>query len=250
MSTLKVSTTQPTQALPQKESSRSFETFLNRYWILFFGLLYGIFVGLPFLAPVLMAAGLNPAGRVIYFIYSFLCHQLPERSFFMFGQKFTYPLAQIQAIWHNTNDPVILRQFIGNTSMGWKVAWSDRMVSMYSSIWIFGLLWWPLRWKIKSLPWWGLALFLLPMALDGTSHLISDFSGIGTGFRDGNLWLAVLTQHIFPATFYAGDAWGSFNSICRLLSGVFFGIGMVWFGFPYLNDSFQGMIPNNSQTPR
>lgn len=242
MSTLKVSTTPHSLAIPKNQGSRTFESFLNRYWIVLFTVLYGIFVGLPFLAPVLMTAGLNPAGRVIYFIYSFLCHQLPERSFFLFGQKFTYPLAQIQAAMHNsTNDPVILRQFVGNTVMGWKVAWSDRMVSMYSSIWIFGPVWWFLRKKIKALPWWGLVLFLLPMAVDGTSHLISDFSGIGNGFRDSNLWLAVLTQHIFPISFYAGDAWGSFNSICRLLSGVFFGMGMVWFGFPYLDDSFQSI---------
>ncbi|MDR3572759.1 MAG: DUF2085 domain-containing protein [Anaerolineaceae bacterium] len=249
MSIFKVSTTQPSLTLPQKESSQAFETFLNRYWIVLFAVLYGIFVGLPFLAPVLMYAGLNPVARVIYFIYSFLCHQLPERSFFLFGQSFTYPLAQIQTVWHNTNDPIILRQFIGNTAMGWKVAWSDRMVSMYSNIWIFGMLWWFLRQKIKPLPWWGLVLFLLPMALDGTSHLISDFAGIGNGFRDNNLWLAVLTQHVFPVSFYVGDTWGSFNSICRLLSGVFFGMGMVWFGFPYLNDSFQSANPNKASLP-
>jgi uncharacterized membrane protein len=250
VSNLKVSTTHPPLAFPRKESSHSFETFLNRYWIMFFAALYGIFVGLPFLAPVLMNAGLGPVGRAIYFIYSFLCHQLPERSFFLFGQKFTYPLAQIQSSWKNTADPVILRQFIGNNAMGWKVAWSDRMVSMYTSTWIFGLVWWFLRRKVKPLPWWGLVLFLLPMAVDGTTHLISDFSGLGSGFRDSNLWLAVLTQHIFPASFYAGDAWGSFNSIFRLLSGVFFGIGMVWFGFPYLNDSFQSIQPNRNLPPQ
>ncbi|HMD89801.1 MAG TPA: DUF2085 domain-containing protein [Anaerolineaceae bacterium] len=244
MPTIKAQTTHPALVLPKKENIHSFETFLNRYWIVFFAVLYGIFVGLPFLAPVLMVAGLNPAGQVIYFIYSFLCHQLPERSFFLFGQKFTYPLTQIQTVWRNTNDPAILRQFIGNTVMGWKVAWSDRMVSMYTSVWIFGLIWWFLRQNIKPLPWWGLVVFLLPMALDGTSHLISDFSGIGNGFRDSNLWLAILTHHVFPVSFYAGDAWGSFNSICRLLSGVFFGIGMVWFGFPYLNESFQSIQAN------
>jgi len=81
-------------------------------------------------------------------------------------------------------------------------------------------------------------LFLLPMALDGTSHLISDFWGIGQGFRDTNLWLAILTNHLFPSSFYIGDAWGSFNSLMRLLTGLSFGLGLVWFGFPYLDDSF------------
>jgi uncharacterized membrane protein len=207
-------------------------------WFTLFGVVAGLYVLLPFLAPVLMAIGWSEAGKAIYFIYSFLCHQLPERSYFLSGSKFTYSLSEIQAVWRNTTNPLILRQFIGNPEMGWKVAWSDRMVSMFTSVWIFGLLWFPLRRRFPKLPFWGLVLFLLPMVLDGTSHLISDFWGIGQGFRDTNLWLAILTNHIFPATFYAGDAWGSFNSLMRLLTGVSFGLGLVWFGFPYLNDSF------------
>ena len=141
---------------------------------------------------------------------------------------------------------MILRQFIGEPQMGWKVAWSDRMVSMYSSIWVFGLLWYPFRRRLPRLPFWGLVLFLLPMALDGTTHLISDFAGIGQGFRDSNLWLAALTHNALPFTFYVGDAWGSFNSIMRLLTGVFFGMGMVWFGFPYLDEAFRNTNPNGS----
>ncbi len=209
-------------------------------WFALFGVIVGLYVSLPFLAPTFMAMGWSDTGKAIYFVYSFLCHQLPERSYFLFGPKLTYSLSEIQAAWRNTNNPLILRQFIGNPEMGWKVAWSDRMVSMFTSAWIFGLLWYPLRRRFPKLPLWGLGLFLLPMVVDGTSHLISDFWGIGQGFRDSNLWLAILTNHIFPPTFYAGDAWGSFNSVMRLLSGISFGLGIVWFGFPYINDSFSG----------
>jgi hypothetical protein len=92
------------------------------------------------------------------------------------------------------------------------------MVSMFTGIWIFGLLWFPLRRRLPSLLIWGLALFLLQMALDGTSHFISDIAGIGLGFRDTNLWLAGLTKSTFSPAFYAGDAWGSFNSSMRLLA--------------------------------
>jgi len=209
-------------------------------WYIVFGVLAGLYVILPFLAPLFMAIGWSNMGRAIYFIYSFLCHQLPERSYFLFGPKLSYSLPEIQSAWRNTTNPLILRQFIGAPQMGWKMAWSDRMVSMFTSTWIFGLLWYPFRRYFPKLPLWGLALFLLPMVLDGTSHLVSDFWGIGQGFRDSNLWLAVLTNHIFPATFYAGDAWGSFNALMRLLTGVSFGFGLVWFGFPYINDSFSG----------
>lgn len=142
---------------------------LQQNWIILFGIFYGVFIALPFLTPVLMNMGWKGMGNILYFLYSFLCHQLPERSFFLFGSKFTYSLPEIQSAWHKTLDPLILRQFIGNSLMGWKVAWSDRMVSMYSSVWVFALLWHPLRRRLPRLPFWGLVLFLLPMALDGTT---------------------------------------------------------------------------------
>lgn len=195
-------------------------------------------MGLPFLAPVLMHLGLAIPARAIYFIYSWLCHQLPERSYFFFGSKLTYSLAEVQKAWQPTNNPEILRQFIGNSQMGWKIAWSDRMVSMFTSMWIFGLIWWLLRSHLKPLPWWGLLLSLLPMAVDGTGHLVSDLGGIGQGFRDTNAWLAVITNHYFPVSFYIGDAWGSFNSLMRLLTGIMFGLGVVWYTYPYLETAF------------
>ena len=212
---------------------------IQRHWIVVFGVVYGIFIALPFLAPVLMETGWKGAASDLYFFYSFLCHQLPERSYFLFGPKFTYSLPEIQSAWQNTLNPMTLRMFVGNPQMGWKVAWSDRMVSMYSSIWVFGLLWYPFRRHLPPLTFWGLVLFLVPMGLDGTTHLISDFAGIGQGFRDSNLWLAILTHNALPATFYGGDAWGSFNSILRLLTGILFGIGLVWFAFPYMDDTFR-----------
>lgn len=211
---------------------------ISRHWILIFSVILGLYVGLPFLAPVFMRLGLEAPGRVIYLIYSFLCHQLPQRSFFLFGPNATYSLTEIQSIWQNTADPLILRQFMGNAEMGWKVAWSDRMVAMYISLWLFGILWRPLRRWLKPLPWWGFGLFLLPMAIDGTSHFVSDLYGIGQGFRDSNAWLAALTNNVFPRNFYAGDALGSFNSWMRLLTGILFGLGIVRFIFPYIDNTF------------
>lgn len=122
--------------------------------------------------------------------------------------------------------------------MGWKVAWSDRMVSMYASLLVFGLLWWPVRRRVRPLPWWCLVLFLLPMALDGGSHMISDLWGIGEGFRYTNEWLTRLTNNSFPMNFYLGDRLGTFNSWMRLLTGVLFGAGVVWFSFPHLHTYF------------
>lgn len=208
--------------------------FLARYWWLLFGFIYGVFVLAPFLAPVFMQLGWEAAGNGIYWFYSWWCHQLPERSFFLFGPQGMYSLAQVQAAWQNTIDPMVLRHFIGSAELGWKVAWSDRMVSMYTSIWIFGLSWGFLRKKTRQLPLWGFLLLALPMAIDGTTHLISDFAGIDQGFRYSNEWLAALTNHQFSAAFYYGDALGSFNSWMRLITGILFGLGLVLFGFPYV----------------
>lgn len=199
-------------------------------------------MGLPYLAPVFMKFGWETPGRAIYLIYSFLCHQLPQRSYFLFGSEMTYSLSEIQSVWQNTLNPLVLRQFIGNAEMGWKIAWSDRMVVMFTSLWLFGILWRPLHRWVKPLPWWGLVLFLLPMAIDGFSHLISDLYGIGQGFRDSNIWLATLTNNLFPPGFYAGDAWGSFNSLMRLLTGILFGLGVVWFSFPYLDKAYSQQV--------
>jgi len=208
------------------------------HWLLFVNLLIALWVGLPWLAPVMMQWGWTSAAKAIYFIYSFQCHQLPERSFFLFGRQAMYSLAEIQAAWQQTNDPFILRQFIGTPEMGWKVAWSDRMVSMYTSILLGGLLYGLARRQMKPVSFWMLAIFLLPMVIDGGTHALSDLAGIGQGFRDKNIWLQILTNNAFPIAFYQGDTLGSFNSWMRLITGVLFGIALVGFAFPYLNDAF------------
>lgn len=218
---------------------------LSRRWFALFLALYGMWVFTPFLAPVFMRLGAHSAGKVIYYVYSFFCHQLPQRSFFFFGEKTMYSLAEIQEAWHGTIDPVVLRQFVGNEAMGWKVAWSDRMVALYTSIWFFAILWYPLRRKVKPLPWWGFLLLLMPMAIDGSSHMISDMDGIGQGFRDTNEWLRVLTKNSLPATFYAADVLGSFNSFMRLISGTLAGLAIAWLAFPYL---FSAQEANHRQS--
>ncbi len=220
--------------IPLKSRIKHILDIVSNHWFETFLVIYGLWVFTPFLAPVFMQLGWTGTGKAIYFIYSFFCHQLPERSFFLFGEKSMYSLSEVQAAWQDTMNPLILRKFIGNETMGWKVAWSDRMISFYTSIWVFAALWYPLRRKVKSLSWWGFVLLLLPLIMDGGTHTISDFAGIGQGFRDTNQWLAILTNNSFPVTFYAGDALGSFNSIMRFISGLLAGLGIIWLAFPYV----------------
>lgn len=204
----------------------------TRDWFFWFMFIYGLFVFIPFLAPVFMKIGMTGAGEVLYFVYSFFCHQLPQRSFFLFGEKVMYSLSEIQTAWQNTNDPFLLRHFIGNEIIGWKIAWSDRMISFYTSIWFFALLFAITRRKIKPLSLIGFIILLIPMALDGGTHMLSDFSGIGNGFRDTNEWLAIITNNSFSSSFYAGDALGSFNSWMRFITGTLAGISIAWYLLP------------------
>ena len=201
-----------------------------------------IFNGLPFLAPVFMKLGWEGAGRIIYMIYSGLCHQMAQRSFFLFGSSGGIQMHNIADLPINlaglsTGERILaLRRFIGNDALGWKVAWSDRMVYMYVTPLLLAIGYAFLRRfkRIKPLPLWAFFLLLLPMAIDGGSHWVSDLSGIGQGFRYTNAWLASLTGNAFPKWFYVGDAFGSFNSWMRLLSGVAFGLGVVGLAFPYM----------------
>ena len=61
--------------------------WLSRHWLMTLSIIMGIYVLVPFLAPVFMSMGLIVPGKVIYWVYSFLCHQLPERSYFLFGPE-------------------------------------------------------------------------------------------------------------------------------------------------------------------
>ncbi len=213
-----------------------------RHWLALVNCLLGQLTGLPWLAPVFMHVGWVQPARLIYTVYSLLCHQLPERSWFLFGSAFTPTLAQINRASGADSNFHILRQFIGNPEMGWKLAWSDRMVSFYGGMFLFGLIYALIRqvrpqWRGIS---WRMALLLLvPLLLDGLTHMVSDFWGVGAGFRDSNAWLLALTGGLLSPTFYAGDAWGSFNSLARLVTGLLAAGGLVLWLFPVLDRAFR-----------
>jgi len=215
---------------------------LARHWLWYVNLIFGVFVLAPFAAPVLMTLGVPSIADAIYFFYSFLCHQLPQRSYFLFGPKISYSLAEIGNVWNYDDNILYLRQFIGNSAMGWKVAWSDRMVSMYGSLWLGGLLFALFRKRLpRLLPIAWVFLAIVPMGLDGFSHMLNDaLAGIsGTGFRDTNAWLQFLTGNYFSADFYAGDALGSFNSLARLVTGTLFGLTTVWLIYPFVDTAMR-----------
>ncbi len=226
----------------RREQARRANRLLYRFsshWLLFFNIFLGILVTLPWLAPIFMELEMVRTARGIHFVYQALCHQYPQRSYFLFGPQFMYTLEEVGQVWPDTANPLIIRQFIGTPEMGWKIAWSDRMVSMYGGLFLFGVVYALLRRWIKPLSLWGLIFFSIPMAIDGVTHTISDLYGLGQGFRDSNVWLAELTNYAFDPLFYAGSDLGSFNWWMRLFTGLLFALGVIWFAFPHLDFSFR-----------
>ncbi len=215
--------------------------WLGKNWLTVFNTFMGLLIIGPWFAPVFMQLGLETPARIIHLFYQTLCHQYPQRSYFLFGEQTMYSLEEIALVWDDVQNPFVIRQFIGTPEMGWKVAWSDRMISMYGGIWLFGVIYaLPfVRYRMKPLSVIGLIICCIPMGIDGITHVISDFAGFGQGFRYHNLWLAELTNYAFSESFYAGTVIGSFNWWARLFSGLIFGLGVVWFCYPYVEESFE-----------
>jgi uncharacterized membrane protein len=210
---------------------------LARHWLAIFVLIFGLLNILPFVAPVAMRLGWIPIGNTIYTFYSMLCHQMAQRSFFLFGSQAMYNLDKLplHLTGNTVADMFILREFRGSPNFGWKVAWSDRMITMYGGLWLVSIAYGLLRghYRLKPLAIKVLLLLTLPIAMDGLTHMVSDVNGLASGFRYTNEWLANLTGHNFADSFYQGDAIGSFNSSARLISGLLFGVGIAAFCLPF-----------------
>ena len=99
------------------------------------------------------------------------------------------------------------------------------------------------------LSWRWLIVLILPIALDTLTHTVSDVQGMGLGFRETNAWLAVLTGHILPASFYAGDAFGSFNSLIRLVTGWLASCAIIFWAFPRVDEALHFGKADASEQP-
>ncbi len=160
--------------------SDKFSYWLTRNYMILFNALLFIFVGLPFLAPVLNKAGATLPANIIYKIYSPLCHQLAFRSWFLYGEQAAYPrelafqpgLSFEKATGIPSSDIWGSRNYLGNATLGYKVALCERDVAIYGGILLFGLLFSLTGNRIRSIPWYvWVVLGILPMGIDGVSQL-------------------------------------------------------------------------------
>lgn len=213
-----------TEPIKMSKSDRASRWFSNHYMYLVIGFLF-LYVGLNFLAPALMKIGLQAPARVIYRVYSPLCHQLAYRSFFLFGEQSYYPsqLAGIdglitygQASGLNENDVAAARNFLGNEFMGYKTSLCQRDIAIYSALLLFGLIFSFSGRKIKPLPWYFWFLIGIgPIGLDGFTQLLSQ-TGLGIF-----AWIPLRES----------------TPLFRVATGFLFGLASAWFGFPYLEES-------------
>lgn len=111
--------------------------WIQRHWLHLSLFALGIWTLTPWLAPLFMHIGWTGAGQIVYAIYSLFCHQLPDRSWFFFGPQISYSMEEIAAVWPQSQSLWELRRFVGTPDMGWKLAWSDRMVSFYGGLFLF-----------------------------------------------------------------------------------------------------------------
>jgi uncharacterized membrane protein len=215
---------------------------LARHWLLVVNVFLGLYIGLAVLAPVLMAAGLAGPGGAIYRFFSFQCHQLPQRSYYLFshaGGIQTYSVDQVVAWGADPSNTFTLRAFIGNPEVGFKVAIAHRLTAIHTAMFVGGLLWALIGRRLPRLSVLAFVLLILPMTLDGGSHMFSEITRLG--FRESNAWAVWLTGGFFPSGFYVGTTVGSLNWLLRTLTGALFGLASIWFVFPYLADGFDGI---------
>ena len=221
--------------------------WIARHWLAIFNIAIGLFVLGALLAPALMRAGYTGPASALYTLYGFTCHQLPQRSYFLFGQKLMYPLDRILSSWPEATGFFEQRAILGDPIFGYKVAIASRCTAIYSAILLVGLLFGLTRRQIRPLPILGALALSLPMALDGVSHIISEVTGLG--FRSTNAWLQALTQNAFPLDFYTGDDLSSFNWLMRTVTGALFGIAVVWMVYPTLRLAFRRSPSQTIEAP-
>lgn len=150
--------------------------WLERHWLLMFNLLNGLVIAGAVLAPLLRAAGWTPLATLLYLAYRPLCPQRPDHSFFI---------------------------------AGYKMAFEQRETAIYLGLLLGGMLFAPLRGRLRPLNWRLLALLNLPMLIDVLSQTV--------GLRES-------TWH-----------W-------RMLTGLLGSLAAAWWAYPHLERSFAAAV--------
>jgi uncharacterized membrane protein len=193
--------------------------WLSGHWLALVNVALAIYIGLPFLAPVLNKLGHPFAAQIIYSTYRALCHELPQRSYFLFGEKIVYSLPELVQRVGEDNLPLYPwpSPFNGNEQVGYKIALCQRDLAIYGTLLLSGLAFGLVRSRARPISFWAYFLVgVLPMALDGGSQLVS-----------------YVVPGLFPGGVPRESSW-----LLRTLTGAMFGWATAWLAFPYLQAAF------------
>lgn len=202
--------------------SDGFVHWLARHYLVLFNSFIAVYVLLPFLAPILMQAGVTTPASWIYRAYSVVCHELAFRSWFLFGEQASYPRESAgvegvipygEATGLDENDLWAAREYHGNEAVGYKVGLCERDVAIYGGILLFGVVFAVTRRRIKPIHWalW-IILGLIPIGLDGLSQLVSQPPLNLLPYRES-------------------------TPLFRTITGFLFGSITAWFGYPYVEET-------------
>lgn len=189
--------------------------WVARHWLAIVNTLAGLYFIGAFLAPLAMHWGMPQVGHALHHFYSPFCHQYPFRSWFLFGSHTAYPHAIPESIVEMNQ----LRMFVGNAEIGYKIALCQRCVAIYGAIFIAGLVyaWLRRRRDVPALPMWVYVLVgVVPMGLDGGIQLLTKI-----------IWS--ISPNLLPQPYEA-------SPLSRLITGVFFGLGVVGFAYVSINE--------------
>ncbi len=203
--------------------------WLSKHWLAIVNTLALLYVGIPILSAVLLYLGAEGPGGIIQSVYGPpVCHQLPQRSWFLFGQKFSYRLPELMAYegiephpkqWQDV-EAVYSAVRYGDATLGYKVALCQRDVAIYGTILIAGLALSLLRrrWKVHPIPWWiYIAFGIVPIGIDG-----------------GYQWVTYILDILLPASPIPVH---ETTLALRTLTGALFGLATVWLAYPHVQDA-------------
>jgi uncharacterized membrane protein len=207
---------------------------LSTHWLAMVNTFFFLYVGLPFLAPVLLANGYTNSANAIYWVYHLLCHSFPSRTYFIAGEQ--------ACLCH-------------------------RCIAIYATLFIGGVLFHFARHSLKPLPPRWYLFFMLPMALDGGMGIASELLqfvpiivlwiiglvviGLVAAFLYSQKYLTwyvavFLASGIFALVYLQFFGPHQSNFFLRNITGFIFGLGMVWVAYPLLQEGFNDIREETS----
>jgi uncharacterized membrane protein len=160
-----------------------------QHWLALLNGLVLVYGGLPWLAPLFIDLGYRDLGLFIFQIYTPLCHQNPDNSFFLLGHQ---------------------------------VAFCYRETAMYTALFVGGLIYAGVRNRLRPISLRLMFVLLLPLVLDGATHSLGslvpalDIRGPDDSLWSFNWWVRMISGVLFAV----GVILGIYTRLDRDLRGV------------------------------